>query len=150
MALDGGVQHIPGIDVSSGAGTGRRVLAVACGVCFVAVALALLIGFELSGLKNVQAVRFPRLPRARWRTAPRPGHPVTPAFARAQVWSARDAVKPVACVPNEKDNGRLVYATCVLSNVSLFWDYAGLRRVSPDQLTGVRLERHAQVHPAGA
>ena len=61
------------------------------------------------------------------------------------MWSARDAVTAVTCVPDEKDNGRLVYATCVLSNVSLFWDFAGLRRVSPDQLTGVRLKRHAQV-----
>jgi hypothetical protein len=51
----------------------------------------------------------------------------------------------VTCAPDAKDNGKLVFATCALSNFSIFWDFAGLRRVSPDQITGARLERHAQV-----
>ena len=62
-----------------------------------------------------------------------------------QVWSARDSINSVNCKPDSTNDGRLVYATCALSNYSLFWDFAGLRRLPPSDLTGIRLVRHAEV-----
>ena len=63
-----------------------------------------------------------------------------------QVWSARDSVTKTGCRPNSTNDGKLVFATCALSNFELFWDFAGLRRLSPSDLTGVRLVRHAEVY----
>ena len=80
MAIDGGVQHLAGRGDENGASPGRRSMAAACGACFVAVALALLIGFELSGLKNVQAVCSPAATAARARACARGG--VRPARRR--------------------------------------------------------------------
>lgn len=57
----------------------------------------------------------------------------------------RDAATQVTCFPDPANNEKLVYATCALSNFSLFWDVAGLRRLEPADLTGIRLVRHAQV-----
>lgn len=65
--------------------------------------------------------------------------------SRAQVWTARDAVNAVGCRPDPTNDGKLVYATCALNNRSVFWDFAGLRRLQPSEITGVRLMRHVEV-----
>ena len=120
------------------------------GLVLVIVSLAVLISHELRGVDDMRAVRIllstclHSVRRGEASPGPIPLCAVI-VYCRMQVWSARDAVNAVGCYPDAANDGKLVYATCALYNRSVFWDFAGLRRLQPSELTGVRLVRHAEV-----
>jgi hypothetical protein len=138
-----------------------NIMLASLGLVLVIVSLAVLISHELRGVDDMRAVRILLSPyfaelsfactpclhsvrRGEASPGPIPQCAVM-VYCRLQVWSARDAVNAVGCYPDAANDGKLVYATCALYNRSVFWDFAGLRRLQPSELTGVRLVRHAEV-----